>query len=42
MVMQNYHNYDNQRIFYWIYTLAGILALAASGLIGWPKALAGI
>jgi signal transduction histidine kinase len=34
MIMQNYHNYDNQRIVYWIYTLAGILALAASGIIG--------
>ncbi|MFS0778160.1 histidine kinase dimerization/phospho-acceptor domain-containing protein [Neobacillus sp. 3P2-tot-E-2] len=34
MIMQNYHNYDNQRIFYWIYTLAGILALAGSGIIG--------
>lgn len=34
IIMQNYDNYDNQRIFYWIYTIAGILALAASGLIG--------
>jgi signal transduction histidine kinase len=34
MIMQNYHNYDNQRIVYWIYTLAGILAFAASGIIG--------
>jgi signal transduction histidine kinase len=34
MIMQNYDNYDNQRIVYWIYTLAGILALAASGMIG--------
>ncbi|MDQ0972105.1 signal transduction histidine kinase [Neobacillus niacini] len=42
MVMQNYHNYDNQRIFYWIYTLAGILALAASGLIGKRMAVFGV
>lgn len=34
MIMQNYHNYDNQRIVFWVYTLAGILALAASGIIG--------
>lgn len=34
IIMQNYDNYDNQRIFYWIYTIAGILALAASGVIG--------
>jgi signal transduction histidine kinase len=34
MIMQNYHNYDNQRILFWIYTLAGILALVASGIIG--------
>ncbi|MFJ5761464.1 histidine kinase dimerization/phospho-acceptor domain-containing protein [Neobacillus sp. NPDC093182] len=34
MIIQNYHNYDNQRIVFWIYTLAGILALAASGVIG--------
>jgi signal transduction histidine kinase len=42
MVMQNYHNYDNQRIFYLIYTLAGILALAASGLIGKRMAVFGV
>jgi signal transduction histidine kinase len=34
IIMHNYDNYDNQRIFYWIYTIAGILALATSGLIG--------
>ncbi|MFP7296351.1 histidine kinase dimerization/phospho-acceptor domain-containing protein [Neobacillus niacini] len=34
MIMQNYHNYDTQKIVYWIYTIAGVLALAASGIIG--------
>ncbi|WHY02823.1 histidine kinase dimerization/phospho-acceptor domain-containing protein [Neobacillus sp. DY30] len=41
MIMQNYQNYDNQRIVYWIYTLAGILALAASGILGKRMAVIG-
>lgn len=33
-IMLDYHNYDNQRIVFWIYTIAGIMALGASVIIG--------
>ncbi|MEH7012771.1 histidine kinase dimerization/phospho-acceptor domain-containing protein [Neobacillus niacini] len=33
-IMLDYHSYDNLRIVFWIYTIAGIIALGASVIIG--------